>query len=810
MESLLRDVHFGLRMIVRAPGLTAAVVLLLGLGVGATTAVFTVVDRVMLRPLPYPHADRLVSIWETDPPVSQSPASAPDYLDWKAQSESFDAMAAYGFVALTFTGDGDPERLWAQRVSGEFFSLLGATPGAGRSFLPDDAQEGHDAVVVLSHALWARRYHADPSVVGRQIILSGRSHTVIGVMPRGFRAPPSFSEEAAWVPLVFSKSDLEERGSHSFPVLARLKADHTLESARAEMESFALAFAQQYPETHRTRGVRVERLQQTLVAQARSSWMVLLAAVATLLLIACANIASLLLVRATVRQTEVAVRLALGASRGALVRQFLVESALLSLVGGGAGLLLALWLTDLIAAGLPNRLRQMTEISVDARVCAVALFVSLLTALVFGLVPALTTANAEVAMVLRQCGNRSGTGRRPIRVRNALVVTEIALSLVLTVGATLLAETYLRLRQVDLGFDPHDVVAMDVSVSEPSDPGEPDTSAGSSGALVFFESVLSRIEALPGVQAAGLVNFLPLDGSNTNGDFSLEGIDLIGEGHPVSEYLVVSPGYFTALGQSVREGRAFTPADVHSSEPVAIINETMARRYWSKESSLGKRIKLGWGDEPYRTIVGVVADVRRFAIGQPAVPETYLPFAQHPITGASLVVRTPGDPLPIVASIRRELSALDSRQAVADVRPMERIVELTVLDQRFSTALLGVFAILALALATIGLYGVVSYQVKQRAHEIGVRIALGARETDIFRLIVGAGAKLAAAGIAVGLFAAYVAAEFLAGSVYGVGEVNPVSLGLAAGLLIGVALAASYLPARRAARVDPMSALRME
>jgi putative ABC transport system permease protein len=810
MGTLIRDLRFALRMVRKSPGFSVTVILLLGLGIGATTAVYSVVSAVLLRPLPYVESDRIINIWETDPPMMHGTASAPNYLDWKRQSTVFESMAAFTYGELNLAGEGDPERLVALRVSPDFFGLLGARPRLGRSFAPDEARAGRDNVVILSHGLWKRRYGGDPDIVGRTIELSGRRSEVVGVMPEGFRTPLSIIEPTVWVPLVLGKTALAHRDAHYLFVLARLKRSRTVAAARSEMGAIARALGRLYPDTNRTRGVGLERIQELMVEDVRPALLVLLAAVALVLLIACANIASLLLVRATEREPEVAIRLALGASRPALVRQFVVENALLSLMGGAVGLLLALWITDLLVAGLPDSLRLMTEIGVDAKVAAFALALSLLVSLVFGLVPAIHAAGGEVSAALREAGSRASASRRRNRVRDVLVVAEIALCLTLTVGATLLARSYRNLRGTQLGFDPEHVVTMAIARPRTTGVYESDPTFDPDRTRSFFARLIARVDALPGVESVGLINYLPLTHANINGDFAIEGRPWRGSGRPVTEYLTASPGFFEAMGMPLRAGRRFTTADVASSRPVAVVNETMARRFFSGESPIGKRMKIEWAGDVWREIVGVVADVRRRSPGRPPSPETYVPFAQRPVSSVSLVVRGRGDPLPLVPSVRRAVAALDSAQAVAAVRTLEHVVDDSVARQRFSTVLLGLFAAAALFLAIIGVYGVVSYQVSQRTHEIGVRVALGARESDIWKLVVGAGARLAALGVAVGLVATLGASRLVRSLLYGVGPTDPATYAAVALLVTGVALLASYLPARRAARIDPMLALRIE
>jgi putative ABC transport system permease protein len=807
MGTILGDLRFGFRMIKKNPAFSAFVILLQAVGIGATASVYSIVDGVLIRPLPYTEPDHIINIWETDPPVMQGTVSAPNFLDWKRQATAFEQMSAFAYETLNLSGDGEPERLTAFRVSPEYFSLLGASPAAGRSFSSEEAKVGRDDVVILSHELWSRRYAGDRGIIGRAIKLNGRSCNVIGVMPKGFRAPLSSIEPSAWVPLAFGKSELESRGDHYLFVLARLKAAKTLPAATSEMEAIARSLSHQYPDTNRTRGVGLESLRELTVEGVRPALLILMGAVVLVLLIACANVANLLLARATARRAEFAIRGALGASRGVLVRQLLVESAVLGVLGGGAGLLLALWMTDLALAFLPPGFRLASEIAIDGKVAALSLALSLVTSLVFGLVPALQTAGGDISGALREAGARASAGRSRARAHDALVVAEIAFSLTLAVGATLLIRSYRNLRQLDLGFDPGHVVAVAISIPEASWGGQGLATSAEEKARDLFDRLLERIEGMSGIDSVGLVNLLPLDHFSSNGDFAIEGRPWTGPGHPVTENLSASAEYFRTMGMALRAGRSFTKSDVASSLPVAIVNETMARRFWPSESPIGKRIKLDWAGGEWREVVGVVADVRRRSVRRPAEPETYVPFSQRPVLSATLVVRTSGEPLQAVASIRRELAALDGAQAMTSAKTLERIVDDSLAQQRFSTVLLGLFAAAALLLAVMGIYGVVSYQVSQRTREIGIRMALGAEQADIWKLIVGAGAKLAVGGVALGLAATLVLSSLLRSLLFGIGATDASTFAAVALLVTCVAILASYIPAWKAARIDPLFAL---
>ncbi|HEX8557508.1 MAG TPA: ABC transporter permease [Pyrinomonadaceae bacterium] len=805
-----QDVRYGLRTLLKNPGFTAVAVVALALGIGANSAIFSVVNTVLLRPLPYKDPERLVMVWEDAGKHGyprDTPAAA-NYVDWRDQNQVFEGMAALADQSFNLTGEGEPERLDGKRVSAALFPLLGVEPQVGRAFFPEEDRAGAPRVVVLSHGLWQRRFGADPSVVGRALTLNGEPHTIVGVMPQSFQFPDR--EAVLWTPIAFTQQEAANRGRHYLKVVARLKPGVTLERAQAEMGAIASRLQQQYPAQNTDLGATVQPLHEHLVGDIRPALLVLLGAVGLVLLIACANVANLLLARAAARQKEIALRVALGASRLRLVRQFLTESVLLAALGGVVGLLLAVWGVSLLKGFIPENISQVKAIAVDAKVLGFTLLVSLLTGLVFGLAPATQATGFNLNETLKEGGRDASSGSRGNRVRGVLVVAEVAVSLVLLVGAGLLINSFLRLRGVDPGFRVDNLLTMGVVLPQQKYPDHGRRTA-------FYADVIRRVEALPGVRGAAVTNWIPLVNQGDSVGVSIEGLPdpPPGQGkRPVVVTRVVSPDYFGAMGIRLLQGRGFDDGRDRADSPtVVLVSEALARKYWPGQSAVGKRVNPGDPNNPehWCEVVGLVNDVRQFELAAEPKPQMYFSYAQAGFfPPRHLVVSTEVEPSTLAGAVRQAVWEVDRDQPVSNVSTMEEVLAESLSRQRFSMLLLGVFAAVALVLAAVGLYGVMSYTVTQRTREIGLRMALGAQQGDVLRLVVGQGLKLVLAGVALGLVAALALTRLMTSLLYGVSATDPATLVIISLVLVAVALVASYIPARRATRVDPLIALRYE
>ncbi|HVF44359.1 MAG TPA: ABC transporter permease [Pyrinomonadaceae bacterium] len=808
MRTLLQDVRYGARTLRKSPGFTAVAVLALALGVGANTAIFSVVKAVLLSPLPYPESGRLLWLREVNPSngILDEPASAPNFNDWRAQARSLEAVAAYANTSTTLTGEGEPERVPGVAASANFFPALGVAPALGRGFLPEEEAEGKNRVVVISHGLWQRRFGARPDAVGQTLTLSGNPHTVIGVAPADFKSPVGGPKPAEfWTPIAFN-FDESRRRSDYLSVFARLKAGATVGQARAELEGIASRLAQQYPGTNTGWNVAVGTLHERVVGDVRPALLVLTGVVGFLLLISCANVANLMLARSSARRQEVAVRSALGARRGRLVRQFLTESVLLSLAGGAAGLVLAWWGVELLVGLGPGNIPRLEEVGLDARVLLFTLAVSVATGVAFGLLPALSASKTNLSESLKEGGSRGSTaGAGARRLRNSLVVSEIAIAVVLLAGAGLMIRSFQRIQEVDPGFSPARVLTFDFALPAARYKEDAQVTA-------FVAQLTERVGAVPGAERAAVVDTLPLSGGGNVAAFVVEGRPAPPpEQVQDAEYRVVSPEYFDVMGVRLVRGQLFTARDREGSPAVAVVNEAMARRYWPGEDPIGKRVNLGNPEtSPWRMIVGVVRDVRHDGLDKEPYPQMYSPAAQFPRRGMTLVARASADPASLVPAIRRELSSLDKDLPLYNVRTMEQVLSDSVSRRRFQMLLIAAFAFVGLLLAAVGTYGVISYSVAQRRHEIGVRMALGARAPDILRLVLGQGLGLALAGVGIGLAAAFALTRVMSSLLYGVSATDPLTFAAVSLALLCVAAAACLVPARRATRVDPMEALRYE
>ena len=804
-----QDLRYGLRTLIKNPGFTIVAVIALALGIGANSAIFSVVNAVLLRPLPYKNPDQLVVIWENAthlgfPKDTPSPAN---FLDWRQQSSLFEGMAAFAERSFNLTGVGEPERLDGRRVSANLFEMLGVKPIVGRTFVPQEDQPG-TKVVLLNESLWKRRFGGDPAVVGRAVNLNGEPYTVVGVLPQTVRLPTSGNwRDQVWVPLAFPSEEAASRGAHYLEVIARMKPGMTLPKAQAEMDTIAARLAQQYPDFNARRGAVVTPLHEEIVGKMKSPLLILLGAVAFVLLIACANVANLLLARAAVRQKEIALRLALGANRARLTKQLLVESVLLSLVGGLVGLGLAYFGLNVLTRFIPQDVAQADTITIDAKVLLFTLAVAVVTGLIFGLAPATQASHFNLNETLKEGGRDSGAGVRGKRLRNSLVIAEVATSFILLVGAGLLINSFVHLRTLDPGFRADHLLALNVDLSEVK---YPDTQRRTA----FFEEVTRRVRTLPGVQSVAVAGNLPF---TYNGDSTLIAVEGIPD-PPIDQwpdviYRTVGPGYLATMGIPLVRGRDFNDQDTLDTTPVVVISEKTAKRYWPNEDPIGKRLKTGAtaSDVPWRTVIGVVKDVRQNDfIAEPKM-QMYFSYRQvKDLVANALVVRTSVDPLSLATSVRNTIWAVDKDQPVANIDSMEHIVAGAVARQRFSMLLLAIFAGLALVLAAVGIYGVMSYSVAQQTREIGIRIALGAQRGDVLRMTVKEGLKLVGVGLLIGLISAFVLTRVMESLLFGISATDPVTFGIICVVLLIVATLASYIPALRAATVDPMVALRAQ
>jgi predicted permease len=802
VDSLILDLRYAVRTLTRSPGFTLVAVLTLALGIGANSALFSVINAVLLRPLPFRDPGRLVTLWESDPRhgLEREPVSPSNYLDWRAQSRTLEDVAAYRYWGFVLTGGGEPERLAGARVSASLFPLLGVRLAAGRAFGADEDRFGSAAVAVISDALWRRRFGADPNVVGRSLTLNGGSYPIVGVLSPDAKLP----DADVWVPLALEPYALTQRGARSLTVVARLRPGATLDQARAELHAIAGRTSQVFPASAGW-DVAVIALKDRLVAGVRPTLFLLWTAVGFVLLIACANLANLMVARALAREHEMALRTVLGAGRSRLVRQLLTESVLVALAGGATGLLLA-WLgvEALLRLNLSN-LPRTSEIAVDGSVLAFTLALSIVTGLAFGLVPAWHAAAPDPGRSLKESG-RATDGVRLSAFRSAAITAEVAIALVLLVGAGLLARSLARFQAVDPGFLTSHVLTMSVSL--------PDSRYGEgSQKAAFFGQLLDRVGRLPGVTAAGLVSHLPLAGRRLSADVRPERGVAESPALPVADYVSVTPGYFRAMGIPLLEGRQLSERDGPEAPPVVIISDVLARRLWPGASPVGQRVIVGstiGADTTPREIVGVVGSVRASGLESDPGPAVYAPYAQNPWPTMSVVVRSSADPVQLAAAARLQVLAVDAEQPVYNVRTLDDVLGASLAVRRVQMLLLGAFALAALALAAIGVYGVVAQAVRRRTHEIGVRVALGAQRRDVLKLIVGQGMRPVGIGVLAGGAAAVASGRLLRGLLFGVTPADPATFLAAALFLWLVALIACALPARRAANVDPVVALRSE
>ena len=815
MTRLWQDIRYGVRSLWKRPGFTAVAVITLALGIGANTAIFSVVNATLLRPLPFKDPDRVVMLWGFLPKMAQTtdklPASAPNFLTLRDQNHSFENMSAFRSWAWQLTGGGQPELLRGARVSSDFFQAVGANPVLGRSFRPEEDMPSRAPVAIISYGFWQRHFGADQNLIGKTITLTGQSVMVVGVMPRGFQFPGGANmipglqfalQNDVWMPLALTDDEKARQGNLNLAVIGRLKPGVSANQAETDLR----ALERDLPLGKIGYTINVLPLQQQMVGKIRKLLIVLLATVALVLLIACANIANLLLARATSRQKEIAIRAALGAGRIRLIRQLLTESLLLSLAGGAFGFLLAVWGSSLLVSLIPEDVPRIHEVSVDGRILAFTLLVSCVTGVVFGLVPALQASKLDLNESLKEGLRGTTAGLRQNRLRSLLVVSEVAMALVLLISAALLIKSFVRLLEVKPGFNPANVLTMDIQL-----PGLPPSRyAKDEEQTAFFQGLMDRIKALPGVDNAGAVVTLPLTGAFESTDVILPGQEaLSGVQRPEADYTTVTPDFFSTMQIPLLQGRQFTTQDRHGAPGVIIINDILARICWPNENPIGKHFIVGFEKDP-REIVGVVGSIKQTTLDAAARPAMYLPNLQSPNPGMTVLVRTSGAPLAMAAAVRDQVWAIDKNVPVTQIQTMEQVFGTSVAQPRFSMLVVGLFAALALVLASVGIYGVMAYSVSRRVHEIGVRMALGARTGQVLQLVLKEGLTLTLLGIAIGLVGAFGLTRVMATLLFGVSAKDPFTFAGVSILLAAVALLACYVPARRATKVDPLVALRYE
>lgn len=805
MERLWKDIRFGLRTLLRNPATSAVALLALALGIGANTAIFSVVNGLLLDPLPYEDPEDLVMVWESNPGIGfpRFSVAPPNLADWQKQNQVFEGLSALSQTRLNMTGGDEPEVIRAEQVSPTFFKILRSEPSLGRGFRPEEGNPGSGQVVVLTHGFWQRRFAGDPGVLNTTLTLDGQPYTVIGVAPEKLTFPPN---RDVYVPLAMNYYE-PPRGAHFLAVVGRLKEGVTIERAQAEMKTIAARLEAQYTDTNAGWTTEVIRLRELLVEHIRPALLILLVAVGFVLLIACANVANLLLARVAAREREIAVRAALGADRGRLMSQMVTETVILFLAGGALGLLLAYWGTRTLVAINPDALPQGPDIGIDGRVLLFTFAVAILTGLLCGLVPAFSALGGRLYDALKEGGRGMAAGNRGKTMRNVLVLVEVAVALVLLVGAGLLIRSFSRLQQVDPGFKPEGVLTLNVALPPNKYPDPPRQS-------IFVWNLLERLRGVSGVQHAATIYPLPLSDEGFVLTFWMQGRPAPPPNEaPNSHVRVISPDYFQTAGIPLIQGRVFTPQDNHQSEPVVIVNQKMAANVWAGESPLDKRITFDDPNDPearWLRVVGVVADVRHAGLGEQTTNEAYWPHFQNPQSSLTILVRTAGDPASLVGPVRQAIKDVDPEQPVDQVRTLEDVVSGALSQSRFRTVLLSIFAAVALVLASVGVYGVISYSVAQRTHEIGVRMALGAHRGEVLGMVVRQGMALVAIGVAVGLAGAWFLARYLSSQVYEVSTSDPLTFVVVPAVLLLVALVANLLPARRATRVDPLEALRYE
>jgi putative ABC transport system permease protein len=807
LSALRQDLHYAFRMFGKQPGFVAVAAIAIALGIGANTVIFSAVDALILRPFSFPNQERLVSLWERnlETGIRRGSVSPGNLVEWEAQGKSFEQFVAMRSLAFDLTGNDQPERYTGYGVSVGFFETLGVKPMLGRTFQREDGELGRDQVIVLKHTLWEKRFGSNPQIIGQTVTLNGKNHTVIGVMPPEFNFPYGGGE--MWAPLVFTQEDRQNRGSHYLQVMALLKPGVSIEQADAEIRSIADRLQVEYADTNSGRSAYAIALNADVTRGSRMYMPILIGAVGFVLLIACANVANLLLVRASAREREIAVRMAIGASRWRVIRQMLTESVVLALAGGLLGLGLSFGGIRAMANGMPQGMTRYIagweHLGMNFTLFGFALIVSIVTGIIFGFVPAWQATKTNFNEALKE-GSKGAARSARHRMRSALVVGEVALSLVLLIGAGLMIRSFVQILRTDFGIKPDNVMTMRLALSRDKNPEEKQR-------INFYQQVQSRIAALPSVTSVGAVNLLPMSGSNNSSNFQIVGQPPFPKAtQPYTQVRVVTPGYFVSIGTALYSGRLFTERDNAQAPRVALVNEAFARRFLGGRESTKERITIGGENSPPLEIIGTVANVMNDDLDDPAEPGIYLPHAQNPWFSMWLVIRANSEPTMLVSATRQEILALDPNQAISDIKTMQAVIDERSSPKKVMSWMMGIFAVIALILAAVGLYAVMSYIVAQRTHEIGIRLALGAGAGDVFKLVVGQGLILTLVGLTLGLAGAFALTRAMAQILYGVSATDPITF-LGISLLLGaVALLACYIPARRATRVDPMVALRNE
>jgi putative ABC transport system permease protein len=799
MRNFIQDLRYGIRMMAKRPGFTLIAALTLALGIGANTAIFSAVNAVLLTPLPFPESHQLVDLSETFKPNGFGSVSVPNFEDWKNQNTVFAGISPYSFTSFNLEGRDTPQRIPGINVGANYFDVLGVKPTLGRAFLPGEDVAGNERVVVISDDLWRSNFAANPGIVNQTIPLNGQQYTVVGVMPPELSS--LYRTVQMWSPLVFPEKDRLNRDDHKYQVIGRMKSDVTLAQAREQMNTIAQRLEAQYKNG---RGIRLMQIEELWVAGVRSPLIMMMVAVGFVLLIACTNVANLLLARATVRRREISIRVALGAGRGRLIQQFLAEGLLLSVTGAAMGVALAWWSMGVLGKIAFPFLPRSQEIGIDARVLLFTLAVSILTSIVFGLIPSLQAGKTDVQTTLKEGGNAASESMVGGWLRQFLVVVEVAAAVVLLIGAGLMIRSVFRIREVEPGLKPQNLLTAKLTLPR-------DKYKDAESAIRFHQQVLERVSNLPGVESAGLVSHLPIQERGYNGNVSVEGKTYPPNESPLVEYRAVSSDYFQTAGIPLLRGRLFNKQEGDDKQPVVVINDAMAQQIWPGEDPIGKRV----GDETKATVIGVVADVKNYGLLQKPVPEMYAPYTLKSFWpdmrwNLRLLVRSTLDSSNIAAAVRREVQAVDPGQPIYAVQTMNLVIENTVRDKSLNTTLLSVFAGVSLLLAVIGVYGVMSYTVAQHTREIGIRMALGAQPAAILKLVVGRGLVLVSVGVGIGVLASFGLTRFIEHMLFGVTPTDPLTFVMIVVLLGLVALLACLIPAQRAMRVDPIVVLRSQ
>lgn len=811
MNTLLQDLRYGVRTLSRTPGVVVVAILALALGIGANTAIFSVINAAVLSPLPFDESEKLFMIWETseDEPNAKGSSSYPNTADYRAQNQVFEEVAAFRPSGFNLTGMGDAERVEGGRVGAGFFTVLRINAVLGRTFTEEEDKAGAPRVVVLGHGLWQRRFGSDPNILGQTITLSGNLHTVIGVLPSGFRFPIELSEAELWTTTAHDGGNLTERGAHTNDVIARLKPGITPEQAQADLSAIAARLAEQYPNSNTGLGVRLVQAQEELVGDIKPALWILFGAVGFVLLIACSNVANLLLARATSRHKEMAVRTALGASRWRVVRQLLTESSLLALTGGAAGLLVALWGIEALVRLIPDEFSSVRDIQIDTRVMIFTLAISVITGIVFGLAPALRASRTDLNETLKEGGRSNSASASRRALRNLLVISEVALALMLLVGAGLFMKSFFRLTNVDPGFEPKNVLTMRINIGGPK---YRDTQQR----VLLIEQAIEKLKAIPGIESAAFITPLPFSGDSVASSFQIKGRPAPPPGQEFdAANLGTTPDYFRTMKIPLISGRHFTSQDVIGKRGVVIVNEAFVSRYFPDEDPLGKQIHsigIGFDDnDPVEwDIVGVVGNIKHRSLETPARPEIYAPHRQHPWGWGYFVIRTTVDPANLTSAVRDEVQSIDRDQPVYLIRTLSSLISNSLAKPRFYALLLSIFAAVGLLLTMVGVYGVISYSVSERTREIGVRVALGATWGQISKMILSQGMSVTFIGIVIGLVGAYAISRVVESLLFEVSATDTLIFVVVPILLAAVSAVACLVPARRAAKVDPMVALREE